>query len=161
MQPHSEHPDAPNKRCPPSQRAEVRNRALEGTSAKNLGTLGQIGTQQSWAKDATRLRRDMNSAYKIMFPCGCGPEGLADFDHSIGERFIRTTPNLSHFSVATEFMLDALATLIKKQEDNYEWEPYVHTDSTYNICSEMYITTSAMFSTRAMVSKMVYVTYSR
>jgi hypothetical protein len=159
--PHSLHPDAPDKKGAPSLRADARNKKLGGSSAKKLAVHGQVGKTQSWARDADRVRRVMGSTWELYFPNGTGPEALFDVDDTVGERFLRNAPNGSHFSVATDFMLKALRTLKMREEDNLEWESYVHTDTTYGLCSSMYTTTSCMFSKRAGVSKTVFVTFSR
>jgi uncharacterized membrane protein YdcZ (DUF606 family) len=103
----------------------------------------------------------MAESSSVMFPEGTGPVALFDLDRTVGERFLRTTPNGSHFSVATDFMLATLKTLKMKEVDNLEWEHSVHTDTTYGLCGTMYVTVSCMYSKRAGVTKTVFVTYSR
>jgi uncharacterized membrane protein YdcZ (DUF606 family) len=104
----------------------------------------------------------MAESFSVMFPEDTGPVALFDLDRTVGERFLRTTPNCSHFSVATDFMLTALKILKIKEADNLEWEleweHSVHTDTTYGLCGSMYVTVSCMYSKRAGVTKTVFVT---
>jgi hypothetical protein len=130
--------------------------------AKTLAVHGQIGLHQAWAKNPVRVRRIMGEAWKDIFPDGTGPEGLLDFDNCFpDDKFMRTAPNGSHFSVATPFMISVLGTLAMPEEENLIYENNLHTDTTYNLCSTMYTTTSCMFDKRVGVSKTVFVSYSR